>query len=160
MRLSFVIYLLLLSLFLTNARGIRLGKESFAAKQHKQHDQESNLLRRINSAANKEAILCKDEQYCAGTLKKRASRVPRKPNKLLPRIHEDYRNIETRKSVTSSTSTTQDISKNVKNGGNEARSPEIIVNKQRELSHEHYLDLVDIAGMDYSSAKKNPPIHN
>jgi len=52
-------------------------------------DQESNLLRRINSAAKKEAALCEDEQYCAGTLKKRASRVSRKP-KNLPRIHEDY----------------------------------------------------------------------
>lgn len=37
---------------------------------------------------------------------------------------------------------------------------EIFVNKQKEVSDEKYLDLVDIAGMDYSPAKKNPPIHN
>lgn len=64
---------------------------------------------------------------------------------------------------------------NVKNEGNEAQGPEIdntinykgnwegkeiFVNKQQEVSHENYLDLVDIAGMDYSPAKKNPPIHN
>ncbi|KAK8465919.1 hypothetical protein PHAVU_009G210216 [Phaseolus vulgaris] len=150
MKPSFVIYLLLLFLFLTDARGIRLEKGSFAAQQHKQHDQESNLLRRINSAAKKEAALCEDEQYCAGKIK-------------------------FRKLGTSSTSSIRDISKNVKNEGNEAQGPEIdntinykgnwegkeiFVNKQQEVSHENYLDLVDIAGMDYSPAKKNPPIHN
>ncbi|RDY12814.1 hypothetical protein CR513_02332 [Mucuna pruriens] len=174
MRPSFVISLLLLSLFLTKAQGIRLEKGSFASQQHKQHDQQRNLLNRINGA-NKEAILCEDEQYCTGKIK-------------------------IRKLVTSSTSTTHDISKmstqmkpwnfflspiydlytllhgqNVKNGGNEAQAPEIgnsrnykvngeekeiLVNKQQVLSHENYPDLVDIADMDYSPAKKNPPIHN
>jgi len=52
-------------------------------------DEENNLLKRIDSAAKKEATLCEDEQYSAGTLRKRASRVSRKPNNL-PRIHEDY----------------------------------------------------------------------
>ncbi|KAL5141650.1 hypothetical protein HKD37_09G024955 [Glycine soja] len=108
---SLVISLLLLSLFLTKAQGknyifsinsfrlsvfcfcsgIRLEKGSFAAQQHKQHDQEeSNLLKKTNNGANKEAIVCKDEQYCTGTLKKRASRVSRKPKNQLPHIHEDY----------------------------------------------------------------------
>ncbi|KAK7304742.1 hypothetical protein VNO77_42629 [Canavalia gladiata] len=89
MRPSFVVYLLLLSLFLTMVLGIRLEKGSIVAQQHKQHDQESNLLKRINSG-NEEAILCKDEKYCSSSLKKRVSRVPRKPNHQLPRIHEDY----------------------------------------------------------------------
>ncbi|XP_027905353.1 uncharacterized protein LOC114164789 [Vigna unguiculata] len=147
MKPSFVIYLLLLSLFLIQARGIRLEKGS---QQHKQHDEENNLLKRIDSAAKKEATLCEDEQYSAGKRK-------------------------CRKLVTSSISTNQDISKNVKNEGNETEAPEtyksrnykvnwegkeIFVNKQEEVSDEKYMELVEIAGMDYSPAKKNPPIHN
>ena len=64
---------------------------------------------------------------------------------------------------------------NVKNEGNETEAPEtyksrnykvnwegkeIFVNKQEEVSDEKYMELVEIAGMDYSPAKKNPPIHN
>ncbi|WVZ21387.1 hypothetical protein V8G54_008709 [Vigna mungo] len=147
MKPSFVIFLLLFSLFLIQARGIRLEKRSFADHQHKQHDEESNLLKGINSAAKKDATLCEDEQYCAGKRK-------------------------CRKLVTSSISANQDISKNVKNEGNETEAPEndnsrnykvkwegkeIFVNKQEEISD---MKLVDIVGMDYSPAKKNPPIHN
>ncbi|XP_047182482.1 uncharacterized protein LOC124848752 [Vigna umbellata] len=150
MKPSSVIFLLLFSLFLTQARGIRLEKGSFAAHQHKQHDEESNLLKGINSAAKKDATLCEDEQYCAGKRKGR-------------------------KLVTSSISTNQDISKNVKNEGNETEATEndssrnykvkwegkeIFVNKQEEISDENYMEFVDIVGMDYSPAKKNPPIHN
>ncbi|KAK7411655.1 hypothetical protein VNO78_03090 [Psophocarpus tetragonolobus] len=146
MRPSFVSSLLLLCLFLTKAQGIRLEKGSFAAQKHKQ-DQESNLLKKINSDDYKEAILCEDEKYCTGKIKNW-------------------------KLVTSSTSSYHDISKNVKNGGTEAKPPEIgnksnykvngeeremLVNKNEEHSHEHYQDLVD---MDYSPAKKKPPIHN
>lgn len=52
-------------------------------------DEKSNLLKG-NSSNDEEAILCKDDQQCTGTLKKRVSRVSRKPNNRLPRIHEDY----------------------------------------------------------------------
>ncbi|XP_029127073.1 uncharacterized protein LOC114915899 [Cajanus cajan] len=149
MRPSFVISLLLLSLFLINGEGIRLEKGPFVDQQHKKHDQENNLLKRINSA-NNQPIVCEDEKYCTGKIK-------------------------IRKLVTSSTSTTHHISKNVKNGGNEAQGPEIgnsrnckvngeekeiLVNKQQEVSHEHYPDHVNIVDMDYSPPKKNPPVHN
>lgn len=29
-----------------------------------------------------------------------------------------------------------------------------------ESTNETYLDIIDIAGMDYSSARRKPPIHN
>ncbi|KAJ1382369.1 hypothetical protein SESBI_44285 [Sesbania bispinosa] len=84
MRPSFVVSLLILSLLLTKAQGIRLGKGSLEAQQQKQHDEESTLLKRSNTNAE-EATLCKDEQ-CTGSQKKRASRVSNQ----LPNIHEDY----------------------------------------------------------------------
>ena len=71
-------------------------------------------------------------------------------------------------------------SQNVKNRGNQAQPSEngntrnvkvdeievgMTVNKSanyrhRELPHEQYLDLLDIAEMDYSPARRKPPIHN
>lgn len=60
----------------------------------------------------------------------------------------------------------------MKNEGNETEAPEndnsrnykvnwegkeIFVNKEEEISD---MKVVDIVGMDYSPAKKNPPIHN
>ncbi|KAJ1440087.1 hypothetical protein SESBI_02324 [Sesbania bispinosa] len=89
---------------------------------------------------DEEAIVCKDEE-CTGKIKNR-------------------------KLLTTSASTTHAISKNVKNRGNEAHptrndeggEEEIKVNKQQELPHEHYPDLVDIA--DYSPARRKTPIHN
>ncbi|KAL2327384.1 hypothetical protein Fmac_020811 [Flemingia macrophylla] len=150
MRPSFVISLMLLFLILTKCQGIRLEKGSLADQQHKQQDEENKLLKGINSS-NNEAIIWENEQY--------------------------YRTgkIKIRKHVTSSTSTTHDISKNVKNGGKEAEPPEIgysrnyegngeekeiLINKQHEHSQEHYPDLVDIADMDYYPSNKNPPLHN
>lgn len=34
------------------------------------------------------------------------------------------------------------------------------VSEHRDVAHERYPDIIDIAGMDYSPAKRKPPIHN
>lgn len=53
-------------------------------------EDKSSLIERSNSAAFGEVILCK-EARCTGTLKKRVSRVSKKPSShSLPRVHEDY----------------------------------------------------------------------
>ncbi|KAE9601764.1 hypothetical protein Lal_00041047 [Lupinus albus] len=156
MRPSFVVSLLLLSLLLTKAQGIRLGKGSLEVQPQKHHDEESALLKTSDSDAE-EAILCKDEQ-CKG-------------------------NIKNRKFVTT-VSTTYTISKNVNKGENEAlplvngnnnRSVKVNVEanerKVNKLStifkhqdyHQHkeqYPNLEDITEMDYSPARRKPPIHN
>lgn len=58
---------------------------------------------------------------------------------------------------------------NVKKEGNEANPSvngntrkvrTLATSEHRELHHEHYPDLVDIAEMDYSPARRKPPIHN
>ncbi|KAJ7979036.1 Exu regulon transcriptional regulator [Quillaja saponaria] len=86
-----------------------------------------------------------------------------------------------RKLVTAITSTTTTMSKvqNVKNGGNQAgkgnSSEEKLRGEQKNLKvnssattkhgevpghHEEYPDLGDITEMDYSPARRKPPIHN
>lgn len=32
--------------------------------------------------------------------------------------------------------------------------------ENREIAHEHFPDIIDLAEMDYSPAKRKPPIHN
>ena len=68
---------------------------------------------------------------------------------------------------------------NVKNGGNEAHPPVngntrnvkvngaegikvnmLVTSKSKDLPKEHYPDLDDIVEMDYSPARRKPPIHN
>ncbi|OIV99879.1 hypothetical protein TanjilG_26217 [Lupinus angustifolius] len=155
MRPSFVISLLLLSLLLTKAQGIRLGKGSIPVQQQKQHEEKNALLKRSNSDADGEAILCEDEQ-CTGKIKNR-------------------------KLVTTPVSTTYTISKNMNKGENEAHplvnsnitnvkvNGETNETKVKKLSttsknqnqhEEQYLDLEDITEMDYSPATRKPPIHN
>ncbi|KAJ1385885.1 hypothetical protein SESBI_41289 [Sesbania bispinosa] len=156
MRPSFVVSLLILSLLLTKAQGIRLRKGSLEVQQQKQHDEENTLLKRSNTNAE-EATLCKDEQ-CTGKIKNR---------KLVTT------------SVSTST-TTQSLSKSVKNkedkanlsvngntrnvnvhgGMEQVKKSTLTASKHRDLPQEHYPDPVEITEMDYSPAKRKPPIHN
>ncbi|KAK7265162.1 hypothetical protein RJT34_32778 [Clitoria ternatea] len=151
MRPSFLVSLLILSLLLAKIQGIRLGKVSLEVQQQKQHGEESTL-KRSNTDDAEEAVACKDEQ-CTG-------------------------NIKNRKLVTTSVSTTQSLSKNVKkeehkaqpsvNGNsrnvngeeNEVKVNTLSTSKHKDLPEEHYPDLVEIAEMDYSPARRKPPIHN
>ncbi|XP_055824509.1 uncharacterized protein LOC129893041 isoform X2 [Solanum dulcamara] len=85
-----------------------------------------------------------------------------------------------RKLMTKTTSTSSPIitttsTKNIKNEGNKAhdttilkgqsRSETFSVNSSPETGHrktssDHHPDVLDLAGMDYSPAKRKPPIHN
>ncbi|KAG4930080.1 hypothetical protein AAZX31_17G103100 [Glycine max] len=141
MKPSFVVSLLLLSLILAKTQGIRLGKVSSAVQQQKQHDGETTLLKRSNTGAE-EASLCKENELCTG-------------------------NIKNRKLVTIPVSTTQSLSKNVEESkvdpsvnGNSRNVDTLSTSKHKDVPEEHYHDLVEITEMDYSPAKRKPPIHN
>ncbi|KAK4374891.1 hypothetical protein RND71_005568 [Anisodus tanguticus] len=84
------------------------------------------------------------------------------------------RKLMTKANSTSSPITTTST-KNIKNEGNKAHDNTILkgqsssenfsVNSSpetghRETSSEHYPDVLDLAGMDYSPAKRKPQIHN
>ncbi|QCD80566.1 uncharacterized protein LOC114179477 [Vigna unguiculata] len=135
----FVVFLLILSLLLAQTQGIRLGKVSSPLQQQKQQDGEFSLLKRSNTDAEETVLLCKDNE-CTGKLKNR-------------------------KLVATSISTTKSLSKNVE----ESKGEELVngrnVNtlrswKQKDVPEEHNHDLVEITEMDYSPAKRKPPIHN
>ncbi|CAN4103605.1 unnamed protein product [Withania somnifera] len=85
------------------------------------------------------------------------------------------RKLTTKTTSTSSPITTTTSTKNIKNEGNKAHvstllkiqssSESFSVNSPPETGHrktssEHHTDVRDLAGMDYSPAKRKPPIHN
>ncbi|CAN4113117.1 unnamed protein product [Withania somnifera] len=79
-------------------------------------------------------------------------------------------------STTSSPITNTTSTKNIKNEGNKAHVTATILKGQstsenfsvnsspetghRKTSSDHHVDVLDLAGMDYSPAKRKPPIHN
>ncbi|CAL5374283.1 hypothetical protein CsSME_00007890 [Camellia sinensis var. sinensis] len=146
MRPSLLVSLLLFSILISDVQAIRLNKGFLPVG----HDQ-------IHVGVEV-AIHCKDEN-CSGNIRKLVSKANSNP-------------------TTTNTATT--ISKNDKNGGTKAGSistgklntnglsekeesfsvKSSPVSEHREASPEHYPDILDIAGMDYSPAKRKPPIHN
>ncbi|XP_006359519.1 uncharacterized protein [Solanum tuberosum] len=85
------------------------------------------------------------------------------------------RKLMTKTTSTSSPITTTTSTENIKNEGNKAHDTTILkgqsssenfsINSSPETGHrktssDHHPDVLDLAGMDYSPAKRKPPIHN
>ncbi|KAM3270114.1 hypothetical protein P3S67_030020 [Capsicum chacoense] len=115
---------------------------------------EKALKERSDEGGSKENILCKDG-HCSSSGRNR--KLMTKTSTISP--------------ITSTTTTT----KNIKNEGNKAHDTTTILKDQtssenfsvnsspetghRKISSDHP-DVLDLAGMDYSPAKRKPPIHN
>uniref|UniRef100_A0A2P2PK79 Uncharacterized protein n=1 Tax=Rhizophora mucronata TaxID=61149 RepID=A0A2P2PK79_RHIMU len=152
MRPSLVFSLLLFFLILREAQGIRLEKGFMQVEYQNANVGKNPLTETRNDGINGEVILCK-EGHCTGTNRKLAT-------------------------VTTTISTA--TSKNEKSGENKAHSisrgglingemraehEKVTTNSSpgsghQEVIHDHYVDNMDMAEMDYSPAKRKPPIHN
>ncbi|XP_034700319.1 uncharacterized protein LOC117925426 [Vitis riparia] len=147
--LSICLLLLLLSLILSQVQGIRLEKGfSSAGHQKIQVEEGSPIKITSNGGLVGEVTLCRDGHCSSGINRK----------------------LMTKTTSTSSTTPTTN-SKNVKNGGKSGdqvpgREEENFyvnaspVSEHPEAAPEGYPDIIDIAGMDYSPARRKPPIHN
>lgn len=154
--------LLLLSLLLSQAQGIRLEKVFISVRQQNNniHKEENTVVKRSNIAA---ADLAGEPSNIASS--------------------GSTRKLISATSPSSATSTT--TSKNEKNGREKRGGPEPkgeniksttphggkngnvrakspVISKQQEAAaaHQHYPDLADMTEMDYSPARRKPPIHN
>ncbi|KAG5242744.1 hypothetical protein OIU76_010347 [Salix suchowensis] len=156
MRPSLVVSLLVLSFLLQQAQGIRLEKgfKQVGADQKVQAEEITPLKEKSNvGGVLGEAVLCKEGQ-CTGMNRKLIA-------------------------VTTSTSSSPTIttSKNEKNGENKAdpisKGRSTIVGEHEKLSvnsspksehqvltKDHYEETMDLTEMDYSPARRKPPIHN
>ncbi|XVE63613.1 hypothetical protein DITRI_Ditri07aG0033600 [Diplodiscus trichospermus] len=148
----FAVFLLVLFIFLSSAcvQGIRLEKSIKSAGRPKLH--EGTLMETSNNGdMGDQVILCK-EGHCTG---------------------------KGRKLFTASTPTSTTTSKSEENGENKANpTPKVKSGNQEngekqekfpvdspttsehQEVQEQYADIMDIAEMDYSPARRKPPIHN
>ncbi|EEF29884.1 conserved hypothetical protein [Ricinus communis] len=154
MRPFLVVSLLFLSTLLVHqAKGIRLEKGFMQVEHQKLHDKEekSSLINRSTGGIG-EVIICK-EGHCTGMNRKLTTVI----------------------TSATSTSTTSTTSKNKENGGTKANPMTKGISSNGEVGEEHekftinsspnsehqevtHDSFVDI--MDYSPAKRKPPIHN
>ncbi|CAL9028152.1 unnamed protein product [Prunus brigantina] len=168
---SLAVSLLLLSLLLSGAQGIRLEKGFISVTPQKNNnnlqEQETASMKR-SAGPGESSSLCKDGGECSSSGKTR---------KLISK-------------TASSAATTTTTSKNDKDdGGNrgdldpkgekvnnntqpggedgdvKAKSSSVISKHQEQeavAAHQvqHYPDLTDMTEMDYSPARRKPPIHN
>ncbi|KAL3840719.1 hypothetical protein ACJIZ3_025310 [Penstemon smallii] len=148
MRLLLLLPLLLLSSLVLQAQGIRLIRKEYSISD-KQHNIHEILLGEKNNDEFEDVILRKDK-HLSGSIRKLTT--------------------------TPSIATTTTIPKNDKNEENKAHplsksssTNEKLHRKEEDMSvnsssksevQEPYPDLLDVAGMDYSLARRKSPIHN
>ncbi|KAI8570560.1 hypothetical protein RHMOL_Rhmol01G0044100 [Rhododendron molle] len=144
MRPYFLLSVLLLSTIISEVQAIRPNKDFLSVKDHKIQDGRT-VNKASDGAINGEDIQCKEGQCSSG-----------KNRKLIAK-------------ATSTNPTT--ISKNETNGGKSSTnelggkhesfsvdsSPD---SDHREATRKRYPDTLDIDEMDYSPARRKPPIHN
>ncbi|XP_009774918.1 uncharacterized protein LOC107795902 isoform X1 [Nicotiana tabacum] len=159
MKQVLLLLLLLLSTLVYESQGRHLKKGNLSSSKNPILQQE-NVLKERSEGGTGEVILCKDG-HCSSSGRNR---------KLMTK-------------TTSTSSPTTTSTKNIKNNeGNkgdhtvlkgQSSSERVIGGKEenfsvnsspetghRKTSSEHYPDVLDLAGMDYSPAKRKPPIHN
>ncbi|KAJ8767707.1 hypothetical protein K2173_020647 [Erythroxylum novogranatense] len=158
---SWVVSLLLLSFILHEAKGIRMEKGVLQGGIRNIQADEKSLTERRNGVLG-DVILWR-EGHRTGTEEQRSVSTARGTRRTLASV------------TTSTSSATNTAPKNEKtNDGNKANSKlktsptngqEVTVNSppvsgNRKVTDDHYVDLMDIAEMDYSPAKRKSPIHN
>ncbi|CAI9754718.1 unnamed protein product [Fraxinus pennsylvanica] len=146
---SWLLLMSLLILMLHEAQGLRLTRESVSARHH--HDIPESVPERRNNGGVQEDFHCKI-RHCSG-----------RNGKLITKTVTHISSGDT-------------MSKNDKTEGNKdhtkSRSEKISVTEEnlptnsssvtekQQPAPEPYPDVLDIAGMDYSQARRKPPIHN
>ncbi|XP_011084058.1 uncharacterized protein LOC105166414 [Sesamum indicum] len=133
MRSWLLMFLLLLSSLLVHeAQGIRLLKGSVADRQH--NIQEFLPGKRNNyEGVDEEAVIMCKSKHCSGRI---------------------------RKLTMTLISSTPTIAKNDKNEENKEENLSVNPSSTNQQAGQPTPDILNIAGMDYSLARRKPPIHN
>ncbi|KAI3446826.1 hypothetical protein Pfo_003491 [Paulownia fortunei] len=148
MRSWMLISLLLLSVLIHEAQGIRLRKRNPSDRQHNIH----KILQGRSNDGVEEIILCKGK-HCSGRIRK----LIMTPISSTTTIAKNDKNEENKAHPKSEgSSTNEKIARKAENLSVNSSS----ITEQRQPALETYPDILDIAGMDYSQARRKPPIHN
>ncbi|KAG1327828.1 putative Peptidase B [Cocos nucifera] len=178
-----VVSLLLLLLLATTTQGIRLDEETLAAFHNKIHEKGTSSMGGVSKVAG--VAPCGINGHSSGTMKESSIKEvkevhPKQPGSYLSVFHRNDESL--RKEALSTWRSRKLMNKNMATVKKE-RSEETVFDSAQ--SHHHskeaihgssgedlhveppfskqpqtYPDTLDIAGMDYSPAKRKPPIHN
>ncbi|XXG52018.1 hypothetical protein AAC387_Pa03g0446 [Persea americana] len=136
-------------LLLSTTQGIRFQPESLS-QSHQQIQQERSS---IEGSAIGEVVICNDG-HCSGRSRKLMTMAKSNTESAKNKGVEVQATTNNTSSKVESTSEKLDIEPPI---SEHQKSP---VLEHRQSADEHYPDIIDIAGMDYSPAKRKPPIHN
>ncbi|XP_011078563.1 uncharacterized protein LOC105162266 [Sesamum indicum] len=141
--------LLLLSVLVPEAQGMRLRKDP-SPLDNKQQKINEFLQRRITSGDGvEEGFLCKGK-HCSGRIRKlimaSISTTPTTAKNDKDKAHTKTEGFSANKKLAKKD---KNLSRNLS-----------AVTEQRQPNPDNYPDTLDIAGMDYSQARRKPPIHN
>ncbi|KAK6236101.1 hypothetical protein QUC31_019864 [Theobroma cacao] len=143
--------LLLLCIFLSSVQGIRLEKSFKSARHPKLH--EGTVMKTSNEVMG-EVILCK-EGHCSGKSRKLSSAM----TSSAPTSTTTSKSEENGENKGNRTSKVK--SGNEENGEKQEKFPVgSPTSSEHQEVHDQYADIMDIAEMDYSPARRKPPIHN
>ncbi|KAJ4838102.1 hypothetical protein Tsubulata_039646 [Turnera subulata] len=156
MRPSLLVSLLLLSILLHKVQGIRLDKGFVEANSnqniHMEDKSAASLIQRSNGGVG-EVILCK-EGKCKGVDRKLFSATTSTPAATTTSKNDNGgNNVNPMQKCTSFNGELGE--KNEKSICNSSPAP-----KTQEETYDHYVDVMDLTAMDYSPARRKPPIHN
>ncbi|XP_040998026.1 uncharacterized protein LOC121244049 [Juglans microcarpa x Juglans regia] len=154
--------LLILSLLLSEAQGIRLDKKFMSHWQRKVHEDHGSALVEKTNGGVGEVILCKDGHCISGKNRKLITTTSTSPSTTIP----------TSKNEMNEENKADPMSKGEPgNGKDHGEEENLVVNhgktgstsdQHQEFAHsEHFpADIIDMAELDYSPARRKPPIHN
>ncbi|KAL4335239.1 hypothetical protein GQ457_07G041310 [Hibiscus cannabinus] len=148
MRLSsLAVSFMVLFIFLSSVQGIRLEK-SFKSSWHPELHEE--VFMKNSNGVMGEVVFCK-EGHCTGNSRKLLTATTATPASSTSSKSEDSGENK------ANTSSKVKIG-NQENGGKQEKVP--VGSPTTSEVHDQYADIMEIAEMDYSPAKRKPPIHN
>ncbi|KAF8400574.1 hypothetical protein HHK36_013873 [Tetracentron sinense] len=158
MRPGLIVSLLLLLLLIGEAQGIRM-EQGFISTGHQKihvgiefHQEESSLIK-ASGAGFGEVVLCRDGK-CSGRSRKLMTET------LSSSTTTTSKSVKSRGTQTDSTSKHQSSNQGLEGNEENFSVKSSPVSEHREVAPERYSDIIDITAMDYSPAKRKPPIHN
>ncbi|XP_009338406.1 uncharacterized protein LOC103930757 [Pyrus x bretschneideri] len=155
--LAVSLLLLLLCLLLSQAQGIRLEKGFSSVRQQNKNiqEEENASMKRSNIAA---AGLAGEPSNIASSGRTRKLISVTSPSSATTTSKNDKKG---RKNRADSEPKGENVNSHGGEDGNgKAKSPFVSKQQEAAAAHQHYPDLADMTEMDYSPAKKKPPIHN
>ncbi|XP_077216907.1 uncharacterized protein LOC143851386 [Tasmannia lanceolata] len=141
MRTFMSLVLLLLLFLLVTVQGIRLEPASIFTKNHKFYKEERSSIEGNGNIG--EVVICEDGN-CSG-----------RNRKLMDKASSTSENANREVEATPKNHSGDKFDRKQENFSVKSATSE-----HRQHTPERYPDIIDIAGMDYSPARRKPPIHN